>query len=256
MNNFNYLPTNCPSCGYPLEWKGVDVVCTNEPFQCPDRGLQIIEYFLITLGCENITATTLRKLGVKTISDIYKLDEFDISCLDGFGTKRAEQIIFEINKTLKTTPDKLLASFGISGIGVNTAREILKMYNFDEVWELSENELRAVDGVGEKLAENFTSEIGQYKVLYDEMVSLGLKWATATNNLRGNIFTLTGNGPIKRDVLEKMIESNGGVVKGISKKTNYLVTDDPNSNSGKSKKAREYGVSIISYEKLLEMLEN
>jgi NAD-dependent DNA ligase len=106
----------------------------------------------------------------------------------------------------------------------------------------------------EILANNFENEIGDYKSLYEYLKSIGFKWATTSNTLRGHIFTLTGDGPIKRDVLTKMIESQGGYVKGASKKTSYLVTNDPNGNSGKTKKAREYGTSIISYEELIEML--
>jgi DNA ligase (NAD+) len=144
--NFDYIPTTCPSCGSSLIWRGVDIVCTNDPFKCPDRTMQILEHYLTTLGAENITATTLKKLNVNSIKSLYELDEFEISSLDGFGTKRAEQIIFEISKTLKTTPDKLLASFGITGIGLETSRSILKKYDFEEIWDLSSDELISVDG--------------------------------------------------------------------------------------------------------------
>lgn len=253
--NFDYLPTKCPSCGSPVKWKGVDIVCTNDPFKCPDRLMQILEYYLITLGAENITATTLKKLDVNSIEDLYNLDEFEIAEIDGLGPKRAEQIVFEINKTLKTTPDKLLASFGISGIGLETARSILKVYDFHMIWNLDKKDLMKVDGVGEKIADNFLNEISTFEDLYQYLHGIGLKWATSSNSLRGKIFTLTGNGPIKRDVLTKMIEANGGYVKGISKKSDFLVTDDTDSNSGKSKKAREYGVPVISYQQVIDMLE-
>lgn len=248
------IPSSCPSCGSPLTWKGVDIVCTNTPFQCPDRAMQILEYYLITLGAENITATTLKKIGVNSIQSLYELDEFEIAELDGFGTKRAEQIIFEISKTLKTTPDKLLASFGITGIGLESARSILKKFDFDSIWNLSEKELLTVDGIGDKLAYNFVVEIYDYKELYEYLKSIGLRWSTLSNTLRGNIFTLTGDGPIKRDEIIKMVENSGGIVKNISKKTNFLVTNDPDTNTGKAKKAREYGVPVISYDKLLEMI--
>ena len=47
---------------------------------------------------------------------------------------------------------------------------------------------------------------------------------------------------------------NGGFVKGMSKKVDYLVTNNVNSNSAKAKKAREYGKPIISYDELMVML--
>jgi DNA ligase (NAD+) len=42
------------------------------------------------------------------------------------------------------------------------------------------------------------------------------------------------------------------VVKDLS----YLVTNDPESGSGKNKKAAELGVAIINEEQLLELLKN
>jgi NAD-dependent DNA ligase len=52
-----------------------------------------------------------------------------------------------------------------------------------------------------------------------------------------------------------MIEQNGGYVKGMSKNVDVLVTADPNSTSGKAKKARQYGTDVIGYDDLLGMLE-
>ena len=84
----------------------------------------------------------------------------------------------------------------------------------------------------------------------------GLRWESrvAERIFEGMVFTLTGKGPMSRNAIQTMVTSNGGIVKGISKKTNYLVTGDVDSQSTKAKKARQYGVEIISYEQLMEML--
>ena len=250
--NFYDDDSYCPSCGSILIWKGVDLVCNAT--ECLDRDTLQVEHFLTTLGCENVTAVTLKKLGVKTIKDVYELDEFEISMLDGFGIKRAQQIIFEINKTLKTTPDKLLASFGMTGIGKSVSQSILKVYDFGDIWSITEGQLTEIDGVGDVLADNFVIEISPFIDIYFYLKAQGLEWSTATNNLKGKTFCLTGNGLIKRDELVKMIESNGGYVKNMSKKVDNLITSDPNSQSGKAKKAREYGIPVISYEDLMDIL--
>lgn len=74
------------------------------------------------------------------------------------------------------------------------------------------------------------------------------------SNITGMIFTLTGKMPMKRDIITKMIVKKGGMVKGISKSTNYLVTDDPNSGSAKNKKAQSYGTEIIDFNALMELI--
>ena len=242
----------CPSCGGELKWKGVDLVC--DALFCDDRDALRVEHFLTTLGCENVTAVTLKKLGVFNIYEAYGLDDLEISELDGFGVKRAQQIINEINKTLKTTPAKLLASFGMTGIGNSVSQNILKVYDFDDVWKLTNEQLMKIDGVGDILAENFISERLPFFIIYEFLKEKGLVWSTASNNLKGMVFCLTGNGTVKRDDLVKMIESNGGFVKGMSNKVDYLVTSDPNSQTGKAKKARDYGKPVISYDELMGML--
>ncbi len=242
----------CPSCYEPTSRKGVDMVCES-PF-CEDRDALKVEHFLTTLGCENVTAVTLKKLEVFNIYDAYNLDELEICQLDGFGIKRAQQITYEINKTLKTTPAKLLASFGMTGIGNSVSQSILKVYDFDDIWTLTEQQLVQIVGVGDILAKNFVSERILFLSVYDFLKEKGLEWSTASNSLKGMVFCLTGNGTVKRDDLVKMIEANGGFVKGMSKKVDYLVTSDPNSQSGKAKKARDYGKKVISYEDLMELL--
>jgi DNA polymerase III subunit epsilon len=62
-------------------------------------------------------------------------------------------------------------------------------------------------------------------------------------------FETTGFSPRKGDRIfaQKIAIEHGMVIKsGVSKGLDYLVTADPNSLSGKSLKARDYGVKIIA----------
>ena len=52
-----------------------------------------------------------------------------------------------------------------------------------------------------------------------------------------------------RSESKELIESLGGKVTGsVTKKTNYLINNDIQSNSSKNKKARELGIPILSEE--------
>ena len=92
------LPDVCPSCGSPLEWESVDLMCYNDI--CPAKGVKAIEHFLKMAGAENVNEKTLKKLKVKNIYDLFNLDEFEISMIEGMGVKSGEQIVNEINKCL------------------------------------------------------------------------------------------------------------------------------------------------------------
>jgi DNA ligase (NAD+) len=57
-----------------------------------------------------------------------------------------------------------------------------------------------------------------------------------------------------RSEAKELIESLGGKVTGsVTKKTNYLINNDIQSNSSKNKKARELGIPILSEEDFLEL---
>jgi len=249
------LPDKCPSCGYLLDRKGVDLVCGND--RCDDSNYKSVEYFLRTLGAENITEKTLRKLSLDNIEELYRLDEFDIAETEGFGKKSADIILSEIKKTLRTTPDKLLASFGIPGVSTIMAKKLLNCFgSIDKVLELEPEVLQECGGVGPQISLNVYNEAGRCMELYEFLVKeAGMKIIENAGDLDGKVFTLTGKGPYPRKEIQGMIEKFGGIVKGASKTTNYLVTDDVNSNSGKMAKAREYGTVIISYDELIKMLE-
>ena len=59
----------------------------------------------------------------------------------------------------------------------------------------------------------------------------------------------------KRKDLQAMVTAQGGTnLDSVTKNLTYLVTSDPNSTSGKAKKARELGIDLISPEQFLEMV--
>lgn len=254
--NLTLIPTNCPSCGDFLDRSltNIDLFCLND--NCPQKNLYKIENFLLAHECEEISYTTLENLGVKSIYDLYELDEFSISMMEGFGSRSANIIIKEINKTLNTTPEKLLKSFGISGCGDSISKSIMNKFSFDELFELNKNDLIiSIYGIGNILANNIIKGLKNNKELYDFLISKGLKFKeTSSINLKGKVFALTGKSDMKRNDVISLIASNGGMVKGMSKTVDYLVTNDVKSNSSKTRKAMEYGTKIISYDDLLEML--
>lgn len=253
----------CPSCYSDVSWKGVDIVCSNE--DCVESVYKKIAYFLRKMGVENITEVTIRKLELTNIEDCYKITELDIASFDGFGINKGEQITNEIKKTLVNTPDKFIAALGISGVSDVIAKSIVDYYRgintddymvMDDIFNTDEFSLTSIDGIGEIIAENFVNEIKKYEGLLNFLYDMGLKWKTnVVTSITGKIFTLTGKGTFTRQEYHSIITNNGGIVKGMSKNTHYLVAADTKTDSSKAKKARQYGVLIITYEDLINMLK-
>ncbi len=249
----------CPSCDAVPKVKGVDLVCENE--HCGQKIYLKLEHWLRALGAEGISHKTLEKIGVNTIPGLYEIDEFDIMEIEGFGVKRANQVHDIIQRTLRTDDTSLLRAMGIPGVGRTASKALINHFgSIDVVMTIDEDELKEVDGVGTIIALNIVIWQARCIVLLRTLGSMGLqlkpKEEKMESQMTGMIFSMTGKLPMKRDLLVKLIESHGGIWKNsVTKKTHYLVTNNPTSTSGKMKNANKYGTRVISFDDLMRMVE-
>jgi DNA ligase (NAD+) len=258
-NGLFYQCEICPSCGAVPKVRGVDLVCENK--LCGKQISHQLEHWLRALGAEGISYKTLEKIGVETIPDLYKIDEFDIMECEGFGVKRANDVYNIIQRTLRTDDTSLLRAMGIPGIGRTASKALINHFgDIETVLMVHENKLKEVDGIGPILAQNIKSWQARCIVLLKGLQSIGLqlkpKEEKVESAMTGMIFSMTGRLPMKRDLLVKLIESHGGIWKNsVTKKTHYLVTNNPGSTSGKMKNATKYGTRVISFDDLMRMIE-
>lgn len=276
------VPDKCPVCGGETRLKReADVetlFCINE--NCPVKKIKSFSLFVSrdAMNIENISEATLEKFVekgfIKEYADIFQLDRYrdEIVNMDGFGIKSYENILAATEKAKNTTAPRLLFGLGIPGIGSANGRLIAKHCNmdFDEIRNLSETELVAIDGIGDVMAKAFVSYFAdeQMKVQVDNLlkllniekpksiISVGEENEKGPKDLTGITFVVTGNLNRfeNRNVLKEYIQDLGGKVSGsVSSKTGYLINNDINSTSSKNKKANELGVPIISEEDFIEM---
>jgi len=257
------VPDYCPSCDHDLVRTGVDIVCEND--NCISRAFKHVEHFLRTMGAENITQKTLIKLELDTIEKCYEIDEFEIAGFQGFGIKRGRQIVNEIEKTLSTTPDKFIRALGIPHVGKTFSKSVYDHFRpqcqnddhfMEKAWNLLPSELEEIDGIGEITANYYFKNIRAVgEGLHAFLVNKGLQWEQVAKNLAGISFCMTGKGPHGRSHIQGLIEKKGGTVRSMSKQVSFLVAADKNTQTGKAKKARGYGIEIIDYNDLMQMLE-
>jgi DNA polymerase III subunit epsilon len=63
----------------------------------------------------------------------------------------------------------------------------------------------------------------------------------------GQLLATVNGEPVGREMAERIATSHGMVVRGtVTKNLDFLVTADPDSMSGKAKKARSYGIRVLS----------
>ncbi len=267
------IPQECPVCGEKtrLNDDGVKtLVCPNPG--CLAKQLKSFVHLVgrDALNIEGLSEATLEKfigLGlVKELADLYRLKEHEdqIIAIEGLGKKSFNNLITSIEKSRKTTMDRALYGLGIPNIGTANAKNICKELNYDweKICSVSEEELKGIFGIGEKMAEAyvnfFKDETNRpmVKNLVDELNFINVKQSEEVQSLADKIFVITGSleNFSNRKELQEYIEARGGKVTGsVTAKTNFLINNDTTSNSSKNKKAKELDIKILSEEDLLAL---
>jgi len=137
------------------------------------------------------------------------------------------------------------------GIGVRKMKKIQDAWGRDEMYGCtSVDSIATIDGFDTITAIGAVQSLDDFKdfffftkdyITIAEDVQVGLRFA-------GQKICFSG---IRDKDLAAKIEAEGGTIQsGVSGKTTLLVTKDPNSTTGKPKKARELGIEIIDIDEM------
>lgn len=273
------LPNKCPNCGGSVEIKNDNgsktLHCINP--NCSAKLLGKLTHFVSknAMNIDNLSEAALDKFitmgWLKIPIDIYFLQDYaqQICRLEGFGIKSVTKLISAIDKSRNTTLERLVYSLSIPNIGKTASKTISKYCkgDVDHFTRLINNyfDFTKLEDFGQIMHDSITKwfEDDTNSLMFCGLVDLMTfeKPKETTNNnsvsLDGFIFVITGSVTHfkNRDELKSRIEKLNGKVSGsVSKNTNYLINNDSESNSGKNKKAKELGVSIITEKQFLEMI--
>ncbi len=267
------LPKVCPVCGKATDVKvsasGVKtLLCTNA--ECPARELRKFMRFVSKEGMDidGLAGETLAKFinrgWLKTLADVYRLGERrgEIAAMEGFGAKSAENIAQAIEKARKRSAVNVLVALSIPLCGREVARLMLDGRTLRELLAAPAEELAAVDGIGPAKSAAFAEWAAepQHRALVEDLLGLveveEYRAAPKEGALAGKTFVITGevhHFP-NRAALKERIESLGGKTAGsVSAKTDFLISNDGDSGSSKSVKARKLGVKVITEDEFLAL---
>jgi DNA ligase (NAD+) len=198
---------------------------------------------------------------ISDITDLYTLRVEDIEGLDRMGKKSAENLVEAITASKERGLERLLFALGIRQVGEVAAEEIArKMRTVDALFDATFEDFVAISDIGDITATILVEFFADPKTreICDKLKACGVK-TDAVGEDRGVLFdgltfVLTGTLPtMTRDVASDLIKQNGGKVSGsVSKKTSYVLAGD--DAGSKLTKARELGVTVISEEEFLNMI--
>ena len=264
------IPEECPACGEKVQQVNGEIAwyCVNSA--CPAQLVRNLEYFvsrsamdIVGMGIKIVEQLVEEKL-LKDIADIYQLSMEDLINLEGFGKKKAENLITSIEESKQRPLNRVITALGIKGVGEVMASELAKkVSNLDELSKSTESDLLEIEGVGPNIAAQIVDWFDQER---NQSVLTKLKeagvWPHAENvekkqpgnlPLEGLIFVVTGGlDQFSRTEIKEVIENLGGKSVGsVSKNTDYvLVGENPGS---KFDKAKELGITIIDEEEFLKI---
>ena len=212
------------------------------------------------LGEKNVVALVDAGL-VKDFADIYTLTQERLESLERFAELSASNLVEAIADKRNPPLAKFIFGLGIRHVGAQTAIDLANEYKkLDNLGVAKYEELKAVDGVGEIVAESilgwFVDDDNQ--ALLAKFRRLGV-WPQDVKNvggpLSGKSFVITGTlESMGRDLAAEKIRTLGGTFQSsVTKGTTYLVMG-AKAGQSKAEKAKKLGVEVIDEGQLLKLL--
>lgn len=259
------LPAVCPVCGTPsVRDEGESALrCPN--MECPAQLLKNMIHFasknamnIDGLGEANMKLLVEKEL-VSSPADLYLLRKEQLTGLERFADRSAENLINAIQASKNNEADRLLHALGIRNIGQRAAVLLCEKFgSIDSLMAADKDDIMSIEGFGDVMAESVYDSLREPHMaeLISRLREYGVnmtysKKASSDDRFAGMTFVLTGTLPtMKRDEAKALIESFGGKVSGsVSKKTTFVVAGEDAGSM--LTKAQELGVEILSEEDLL-----
>ena len=247
------LPEFCPECSNRLERIGVDLACSNK--FCIGKMKGIIKKVWEYIKPDGASDATFDLMLSK-----FKKDEPIISEFKYFLRERTisssenhyENLLYSAVQNYKkstVTLTEVLAQANIPAIGRRLGSRI-------------ENDIKSVDEFISYLNKGFPNTVFKYEILNEYLNNIIQSYYIWEGKIKMKSadspyirVAVTGALSIPRDQWYKKMEIHGIVKSGITKNTKYLVCNNP-SNSNKFKKAKEYGIEVISEEDFNHLFTN
>lgn len=262
------FPDNCPVCGTQLVRSDEEAAVRCPNVDCPAQIFRSIVHFA-SKGAMNIDGlgpqivrVLLDNGLISSVADLYTLRLPDITELENFKEKSANNLLTAIENS-KTNPlDRLVFALGIRNIGQASAKLLCERFgDLDNIMNASADEIASIDGFGDVMASSVYKAFHEQHMidLIERLKGYGLNTSyvktQVDDRFAGKTFVLTGTLPtLKRDEAKALIEKYGGKASGsVSKKTDYVLAGE--EAGSKLTKAQELGIEIITEEQFRKMIE-
>ncbi len=262
-----FLPDHCPVCRHSVSRSEGEAVARCQNLSCPAQIKGRIEHF-VSKGALDIDgfgtklADQLVDKGyLRSVADIFKLDQELLAGLDRMGEKSAANVLAAIEKSKNTTMGRFIYSLGIRNVGEHASKLLEREFSsLEELMAADSEQLVGIHEIGEIMAGSLVDFFrDQTNVeIIRECLASGIRFtrpeSPESRSLAGKVFVFTGKlERFSRLEARELVEQQGGRASGsISSKTDFLVAG-PGAGSKKTK-AENLGVTVLSEEEFLKLV--
>ncbi|MCL4414696.1 MAG: helix-hairpin-helix domain-containing protein, partial [Actinobacteria bacterium] len=263
-------PTQCPN-GHALDTSGIIWSCVLGRKCATEAGIR----YAVSRDCLDIEGMGTQIVEslvwggvVYDVADLFELDMTNLLTVPRLGQSNAAKIMAQIDKARSLPLARIVTALGIRGTGRAMSRRIASHFaTMTAIRAASGEQMAEVEGIGPVRAPSIVAELAELAPVLDRMARLGVVSAQNADPTPDSSVESEGAQPLPlvgksvcvtgamtgelagmtRNEVNELIDSLGGrASSSVSAKTSFLLTDDPESGTGKAKKARELGVEIVS----------
>ena len=263
------FPELCPDCGTPLvraegeaKW-----FCPNQdgcPTQIKSRILHFLGRKAMNVLAGEATVDQFYAAGlVRTPSDLYNINKYQLLSLEGWQDKSAQRFLDSLAATKDVPFERVLFALGIRFVGETTARDIARHFgSIDAIAAASKEELLEVGEVGEVIASSVFDYMHSpaHIAEIERLKAIGLQFTgaasaqQASSALEGKTIVVSGNFSISRDDMKALIVSHGGkCASGVSGSTSFLLAGTK-PGPEKIRKCESLGIPVIDESTFMSMI--
>ncbi|MDO4547500.1 MAG: NAD-dependent DNA ligase LigA [Clostridia bacterium] len=251
------MPEVCPSCKSALEKRGVNIYCPNRD-GCEPQIVARLSHFASrdAMDIETFSSKTAgqlyQALGVCEPSDLYELKAEQLSGLERFAEKKAQNLINAIQNSKSPSLDAYIYALGIPNVGRKTARVLAQRFgSVEALSKATQDELTLIEDVGgivaEGIVEFFKDENNVAQLEKLKLAGVSPKWEERRLGGAFDGMTVVVTGTLEnltRQQAEGLIAEYGGKAAGsVSKKTSLVIAGA--KAGSKLEKAQALNIPVI-----------
>ncbi|MFA5773744.1 MAG: NAD-dependent DNA ligase LigA [Candidatus Paceibacterota bacterium] len=242
--------------------ESVAYYCTNK--NCPARSSRGLQHFVNVFEIYEIGPKILDRLKdeglISDSADLFTLEKADLSGLERFGEKSADNIISSIKSHKKVLLWRFIYALGIIHVGEQTARDLADHFgSLNKLMKADIEEINNLENIGpivsqsifdffrDKLNLSFINKLLKNGISIYHEKAKNLKLSGKTFVLTGTLSTMS-----REEAKKRIIENGGSVASSVSSNISYVVAGD--KPGSKYTEAKKLGVKILSEQEFLKIL--